>query len=70
MAGCSREVSDDIPIGFSGGRIYFPEPNLHSSGLRVTYTELEDATPVPSVMGNSSFSPGTKLELGKPKESA
>lgn len=28
MASCSHEVSDDISIGFSGGRICFPEPNL------------------------------------------
>lgn len=69
MSGCSHEVSDDIPSGFSGAMDLLSRTKPSTSGPDVTYTELEDTISVPSVVGNSWFSPDTKLELGNPNTS-
>lgn len=69
VSGCSHEVSDDIPSGFSGAMDLLSRTKPSSSGPDVTYTELEDTISVPSAVGKSWFSQDTKLELGNPNTS-
>lgn len=57
-------------MGSGEGRIYLTRTKPSSSDSCAIYTEVEDATPVASVVMNRCFCPETKLELGDPISSA